>query len=228
MSANTLYRFSRVVLVANIAFTFVTAAHADNGRQKPTEKTTVTLQDALHIHIDIVEMSAATIPATTDQKHDVRQIAAAVRGAVDAGTGRIRYTFESQIIVGNPVKFTSAAREPFATNRKKAPDGKTKFSTGYQEVGCVVYLRTKWLGLAPEDGVQMNWSVDLSDVRTKSGVPIADDLDAILRMEYDFVFAAIAAPGDTIAFRAGAQRANQDDARITVILATLTAVQPKS
>ncbi|NOX58123.1 MAG: hypothetical protein GXP29_04605, partial [Planctomycetes bacterium] len=68
MFSNTFQRFSKVMLVASIVLTFVAVAHADGGKKKSPAKTTMTLEDALHLRIDVIEVASKTLAPTTDQQ----------------------------------------------------------------------------------------------------------------------------------------------------------------
>ncbi|NOX59294.1 MAG: hypothetical protein GXP29_10605, partial [Planctomycetes bacterium] len=164
----------------------------------------------------------------TDQQPGHRQIVDAARSAVEAGTGRVRYTFETPMVVNDKLSLTTGLNEPFVRNRKTTKDGRTNSQVNYEQVGCKIDLRTKWIGSSPEEGVHMFWSVELSDLVTQSGVLIVDDLDAPLFVSQRFTNSTIVVPGETIAFRAGVQRVQSDDVLISVIIARVMATQPKS
>jgi hypothetical protein len=229
MSANTLRRSSIVLLATGLAFTFVTAADADNGRKiRSSESKVPTLDDALFVQFDIVEMSASTLATTTNLMLDSQQIVHAVRNAVDAGKARVLYTLESPLIVGTPLRLQVGSREPYITKRKTKSGDESRISVQYDDIGCIVYIRSKWIGSTPQDAVYLNWNVEVSDFRTESGVRIGDNPDVPRFVEREFTFSTIVSPGETIAFRAGTQRTNIDDAQITVVIASLSAVQPGS
>lgn len=227
VSSNTIQRFPKFILAASIAFHFVTVVHADDEKQKPSVENKTSLHHALRLHIDIVEVASEVLTTTTDQKPSTPQIVNAVRSAVKTGKGRVRYTLETPITVNTPLSLIAGAREPIVASQKTTTAGRRATNVQYDEVGCTIDLHSKLIGSVPEEGVFMRWEVEMSDFRP-SGVQLEGDLESPRFVQETFASSAIAVPGETIAFRVGVQRGNTDDARIIIVIATLTETEAGS
>ncbi len=228
MSTNLRARISMAALALCLCLTFAVAARADGNSKSQSSTVETSLKDAVHLQIEIVEVAAKTLSATTDQVADSDKMITAVRGAVKDGTGRVRYTFEAPTAIGSPLSLTAGTKEPFLRNLVQTKEGRTNSQVDYKDTGCSIDVQTKWLGTSPKDGIGMTWRLTLEDLETESGVEISENVQAPIFISQRIEMTSIVVPGNAIAFRIGAQRPLTDDARVFVVLAKITLPESES
>lgn len=214
----TQYRFARWT-----AWLAIAAAVPAYAQQQPKDNPPDPA-DALLLHVRIVQVDTpvSTNGAAPAVSESPEQIANVTERAIQAGTGRERYTADVPMMVGRLIQITEGIRYPLVRRVGKTDAGVVQRSISYEDVGFKISLTSEWSDPAARDRVQLGWDISMEDLDQQREEATSEDQDSAA-VFYKVVFKAtsLAAPNETIAFRTSAQPTADGSQRTYVVIARL-------
>ncbi|MCB9849999.1 MAG: hypothetical protein H6817_04770 [Phycisphaerales bacterium] len=200
------------------------AANAQRARCEPT----YSLDDALDLKIEIVEINTQALLPELEEDPGSQQLITAIQQAKDAGVAKVRYAFHIPFQVGEKLVLTQGEKTPFLRGRMTTANGTTNSTIEYEDNGCKIHVNAQWLGASAEDGLLIRWGVQLSDMKMRTGVEINEGVQAPLFVSQNLEFATATAPDASIAFRFTSEPSGTIKPRTIVMIAKLAPIAARS
>ncbi len=193
--------FLRCLLsVFTIALTITIAANAEQPNNQDNKSPTPPPTN-LRVHFEVIEITLTTEQLkqidTSEKPVDLEAIAIS---NLSDGNARVRYVLDSPVMVGKGVQLVSGANVPYPRNIQTSDNGQTNKQIGYENVGCILDVLTKWSEPPQNSKLMVNWELELKDLKMDKAIEISEGVYAPVFSKIKKESTSICEIGDCSAF----------------------------